>query len=335
MRIRLGRHTRRRLLISACVVLAAATGGCSDAGWPADLEIIAFESADGSTQRSLYWSPASERPVALLVALHTWSGDFRQPDRRAQLEFCRRRGWAFLHPDFRGPNTNPAAMGSDLAIHDVLTAIATARERRAIDPDRIYLVGHSGGGHMGLLLAARHPELWAGVSVWSPIVDLDAWANEVADTPWRHYGEQIASVCGNGTTDPAVRREACARRSPIHYLRPGLGVPLAIHAGFDDGRRGSVPITHAIRAYNALVPEAARVSREQTASLASGAPVHLQNGRSTGEPSIGDRRALFAREHGNVSLTLFDGHHELLPTAVAEWLVDLDGLVEPDRAQVN
>jgi len=261
----------------------------------------------------------------MLVFLHTWFGDYQQASAIPLLESSQRMGWAFLHPNFRGPNTNSDAMGSMLAVSDVVASIEAAKKRGPIDPDRIYLVGQSGGGHMGLLLLALHPEIWAGVSVWSPIVDLNVWANEVSESKWRLYHDPIASVCGfDGVTGIAAAQEECARRSPITYLQPGSTIPVAIHAGIADGHLGSVPITHAMRAFNALVPPAARIGERLMSTLARDASVPAEEGRNVINPSIGGRKALFVRKAGNVSLTLFDGHHEILFSAVSDWLINLD-----------
>jgi pimeloyl-ACP methyl ester carboxylesterase len=308
------------VLLPFLIVLTA----CGGADWPDEVETLEFTAADGSSQPTLFWAPQTQRPVPMLVALHTWSGNYEQTESIPHLEFSQRMGWVFLHPNFRGPNTNSDAMGSELAVGDVIAAIEAARKRVAIDPGRIYLVGHSGGGHMGLLLLARHPELWAGVSVWSPIVDLIAWAEEVSSTQWRIYRDQIAKVCGLDDADGPAAREECARRSPITYLQPGLKIPVAIHVGIADGHLGSVPITHALRAYNALVPRAARLAEPLMNSLARDASVPAEEGRNSVDPSIGGRKVLFARESGNISLTLFDGRHEILYSAVSDWLIDLD-----------
>jgi poly(3-hydroxybutyrate) depolymerase/kynurenine formamidase len=58
----------------------------------------------------------------------------------------------------------PANLG-ELSERDVMNVLRIARERFRIDDDRIYLWGHSMGGAGAYHLAARHPEIWAGVAV--------------------------------------------------------------------------------------------------------------------------------------------------------------------------
>src|SRR5690606_2644791 len=60
-------------------------------------------------------------PRPLVVSLHTWSGDYRQKD--TLIHFCIHRGFHYIHPNFRGPNQNPEAMGSDKVVSDIDDAI--------------------------------------------------------------------------------------------------------------------------------------------------------------------------------------------------------------------
>jgi dipeptidyl aminopeptidase/acylaminoacyl peptidase len=61
-----------------------------------------------------------------------------------------------------------------LVIGDVLSAVDCAKGHARVDDSRMYAVGWAGGGYLGLLLAGRVPEMWAGVSAWVPISDLNA-----------------------------------------------------------------------------------------------------------------------------------------------------------------
>ena len=84
-------------------------------------------------------------------------------------------------PNFRGRNRRPEATGSELAVEDIVSAVDYGKRTTRIDENRIYLVGTSGGGYSCLLMAGRHPRLWAGVSAWVPIYDLEAWYYETKE----------------------------------------------------------------------------------------------------------------------------------------------------------
>jgi dipeptidyl aminopeptidase/acylaminoacyl peptidase len=143
----------------------------------------------------LFWKAPGEQERPLLVALHSWSGDYRQTTGIAYATRCFERRWHFLHPNFRGVNQCPAATCSDLAVTDILDAVEFARRHAHVDNHRIYLVGVSGGGMTALQVLAKAPDLWAGVSAWVPISDLTAWH---AETKARnlYYTQQIEASCG-------------------------------------------------------------------------------------------------------------------------------------------
>ena len=136
-------------------------------------------SKDGTPQKALWFVPPgagpdqSGEPVPLLVTLHTWSNGYDQC--KGYLAHARERQWVMVAPDFRGPNSRPEACASELAVQDVLDAVAYAQQHSRVDRARIYVVGGSGGGHMALMMAARAPRVWAAVSAWVPISDLGAW----------------------------------------------------------------------------------------------------------------------------------------------------------------
>lgn len=295
-------------------------------GWPADVARVRIRSsADSTLQPALFWAPERrEAPAPLLVALHTWSGDWRQPDSRPYLEECRRRGWLFLHPDFRGPNLRPAAGGSELATADILDAVEWACARGPVDRRRIYLVGASGGGHMTLLTAARHPELWAAVSAWVPITDLTAWHEECA-ARGLGYADNLEQVCGGPPgAAPEVDRQY-RERSSLPILGALAGVPVDLNAGIHDGHSGSVPVSHTLRAFGALAAAnrrpAAALSPEQLARFVEEerVPAELALERED-DPLYGDKPVLFRRTAGPARVTIFAGGHEVIPAAALDWL---------------
>jgi predicted peptidase len=56
----------------------------------------------------------------------------------------------------------------ELSERDVMNVLEIARRDFNVDPDRIYLWGHSMGGAGTYHLASKHPDLWAGLAVAAP-----------------------------------------------------------------------------------------------------------------------------------------------------------------------
>jgi poly(3-hydroxybutyrate) depolymerase len=291
-------------------------------GWPAGVsEIRVVSTADRTEQPSLVWSPDTTEARPLLVGLHTWSGDYLQTSNGpAFARWCMERGWHCVFPNFRGPNRTVAAMGSDLAVQDIVDAVAHVRRTRRVDADRIYLVGASGGGHMALLMAGRHPEIWAGVSAWVGISDVAAWhAEHVKDGVPDNYARDIEAVLG-GPPDTGARQDNARRRSPLAWLHLAGRVPLDINHGIHDGRTGSVPFRHSLLAFNAVAAPADRLdppgiaSYYDTQQRPSGWPA------AAPDPLYGRRPVQFRRVSDNARITLFEGGHEILYTPALNWL---------------
>ena len=276
---------------------------------------------DGSPQKVVYYQPDSAAKnlagpaVPLLVFLHSWSGGFEQgPPWIAQ---AKKLGWVLVAPDFRGPNSRPEACASDLASQDIIDAVEYAKAHARIDTNRIYLVGGSGGGHMSLVMAARVPGLWAGVSAWVPISDLTAWHAE-SSARKNNYAKMIEQCCG-GKPGPATEAEY-RHRSPLFHLAAAKGVPLDINTGIHDGHTGSVPVSHSLLAFNVLAAPDKQVSvadidfmvREQKipAALATETQIDPERQKAT----------LFRRASGNARVTVFEGGHDSEPLAALEWL---------------
>ena len=214
-----------------------------------DVKDISFtSSSDGSRQQALLFLPEGVQYAPLVVGLHTWSYDrFNQLE--MMLPHCRERRWRLLLPEFRGPNlmTNPhvpEAGGSAFAIQDVLDAVALVNQRYELSTAPRLMLGGSGGGHMALLVAAKSPTFWTGVSSWVPITDLVAWYQENPD-----YAPHIAAFCG-GVQGAAVDVDRQYRqRSPLNFVQELVGVPLSVHHGRFDP---VVPYRHSWRLAQAL-----------------------------------------------------------------------------------
>ena len=104
-------------------------------------------------------------------------------------------GWGGLTADvpFAGPARVRASAASE---RDALEVIERVLAEYRIDPDRIYLVGHSGGGGGVWRFAAKYPDRWAAVA---PIATLNTL--EVAELErMRHIPVHLS----HGDADPVA-----------------------------------------------------------------------------------------------------------------------------------
>lgn len=295
-------------------------------------ENVAIKSSlDGAMQPALVDLPPENAAasVPLLVHLHSWSSRFDTSNNFADIRAeAKQRGWAFLSPDFRGANDHPEACGSELAVQDVLDAVEWVKQRAKIDPARIYLAGSSGGGYMSLVMAARAPEAWAGVSSWVPISDLQAWHAFSKEKNSRYW--KMLDGCFLGKSPAAsFAAQQYRRRSPIHFLRLAQGLPLDINTGIQDGHTGAVPVSHSLRAFNQLAAPADRIAEADIEAITRDAkiPAHLANANKLAESRA--KTVLFHRASGAARVTVFDGGHEADFPAAVRWL---EKLRKPDGA---
>ena len=277
-------------------------------GWDSRFRTLK-SSCDGTLQPFYWYDPGKEGPVPLVVALHSWGASCYW-DRPAEsvCGYCRKHGWAMLYPNFRGPNVRPEACGSDLAVQDILDAIAWAKKERKIDADRVYIIGGSGGGYMTLLMAGRFPGVFAGAAAFCPITDLTRWH---ADSTLRknHYARNIAAACGGL---PDERPLEYRKRSALTHLGNARtnGVPVYIVTGIHDGHTGSVPVGHAIRAYNALADGPDRISEADIATIEEKESVPEALRFNGSDPFYGPKSRIHLRAtSANVRLTLFEAGH--------------------------
>ena len=293
-------------------------------GYPDGVSEVSYLSkADQTEQPALFWKPEkSDKPVPLLVALHTWSSDYKQAGGEAvYAEWCQLMGWAFVHPNFRGKNNTPEALSSDLAVADVLSSIDFAKNNATIDPDRIYCIGVSGGGHMSMMMAARAPEVWAGVSAWCGISDIVAWHKECSENKrFIGYAKHIEEAIGGPPDSSIEQLKSAQHRSPLTWLAKARNVNLDINHGVNDGREGSVPFTHSLNAWNEVVAEPERFSNDwiDTFYKTQTSPKPF----SGNDPLFETRQPVFRKtsENGKTRITLFSGGHEIVHQVALNWL---------------
>jgi pimeloyl-ACP methyl ester carboxylesterase len=268
----------------------------------------------------MFYKPDADEPRPLLVALHSWSSDYRQPASAIYAEWCIANGWVFIHPNFRGRNVRPEATGSELVVKDVLSAVDYAKQNARVDGSRFYAVGWSGGGHLALLTAGRAPEIWAGISAWAPSSDLIAWYEESKRLGTKYFRE-IEASCGGPPIDDSAAAQECRRRSPITYLERARGVQIDINHGIRDGHGGaSTLVSQSLHAFNILAKAGDSLSPEEIAHFTDQAEVPPDLRSIESYPPYGDKKVLFRRQSENVRLSIFDGGHTKDTEAAMMWL---------------
>ena len=111
-------------------------------------------------------------------------------------------GVVTLYPSLRGGHGNPGRREGFLGeVDDVLAAAAFLKGRPGVDPDRVYLGGHSTGGTLAMLAAAAAPPgTFRATFAFGPVADV------------RNYGGNFLHH-----RDPDDDREALVR-SPLYWL---------------------------------------------------------------------------------------------------------------------
>jgi poly(3-hydroxybutyrate) depolymerase len=122
----------------------------------------------------------------------------------------------------------PANLG-ELSERDVMNVLAIVRGEHNVDPNRIYLWGHSMGGAGTYHLAAKHPHIWAGIAVAAPAPRAEA----IADI---EKFRQIPTLVLHGDDDRTVNvrgsREWTARMAELGMQYVYIEVPGGDHSAF-------------------------------------------------------------------------------------------------------
>ncbi|HEX4607456.1 MAG TPA: alpha/beta hydrolase [Urbifossiella sp.] len=77
------------------------------------------------------------------------------------------RGWYGARPLVKGAADDPANI-AELSEKDVMNVLDIVKKGYTIDPDRIYLMGHSMGGGGAWHLGTKYPDVWAGLAPIAP-----------------------------------------------------------------------------------------------------------------------------------------------------------------------
>ena len=103
-----------------------------------------------------------------------------------------------------------------------------ARKEFNIDPERIYLWGHSMGGSGTYHLAAKYPDIWAALAVAAPghIAEM----NQL--TRFKHIPILVLQGDADQTVSPSGTRESVARMKQVGMLHRYVEVSGGDHSLF-------------------------------------------------------------------------------------------------------
>lgn len=176
-------------------------------------------------------TPDRPAPVAVLVHGGTWLAEYDLDRLRPAAADLASRGWAAWNVEYRRLGADSGG-GWPQTLEDVSAAVDHLANLVAdgvpLDLGRVVSIGHSAGGHLSLLDAARDPataavRLRAAVAM-APLTDL----------PRAHAlggGETIEAFLGGTPEDRAAEYAAA---SPVTHVP--LGVPQLVVHGDREGR---------------------------------------------------------------------------------------------------
>ena len=204
-----GFDLRRELQRAEEAATAAAAGREWFKGRTGDLARRYHLTAAGEVMPFRLFVPSSydgSKPYPLIVALHGLGGSensFFDSYNRLLPPLAEKHGYMVLAPlGYRADGFYGMPIGSDpvsrraaeLSEQDVMESLRLVRSQYAVDPNRIYLMGHSMGAMGTWAIAARHPEVWAALGPFAGRGS-DAAAERVKEIP---------SIVVHGDADPTV-----------------------------------------------------------------------------------------------------------------------------------
>ncbi len=212
---------------------------------------VTFKSA-GEQIVGVWHQPAGRGPFPAVLFLHGFTGNKAESHRIfvQQARALAKAGIASLRFDFRGSGDSEGEF-SDMTVarevEDARAAMKWLNRKRAVDPERVGVLGMSMGGMIAAFTLAAHPAVRAGV-LWNPVAFAAALRDRrrtpTSESELREYG-----VVNNGgyAVGPAFLSEL-DHLDPVAALTP-TRIPILIVGGTADE---AVPITDA-RAYASAI----------------------------------------------------------------------------------
>lgn len=183
---------------------------------------------------------ATDQPLPAVVLVHggPWvrGTDLEWDD---QPQFLAALGYRVIEVDFRGSTGLGwkhhragwkqwgQAMQDDLA-----DAVAWAAANKAVDPQRVCIVGTSYGGYAALMGPVTHPGLYRCAASYAGVTDLGLmFSGRGTDIPERLQRYSLGVMLG----DPEADAEMLRRLSPVHRVAE-IKVPVLLAQGARDTR---------------------------------------------------------------------------------------------------
>jgi poly(hydroxyalkanoate) depolymerase family esterase len=222
-------------------------------------ELVALEHSDGSRARPVYvYAPPgldTSVPAPLVVMLHGCTQTAASFSAGSLMNrTADRHGFLVAYPE-QSRDDNPGCCwnwfstshqarggGEPAYVAGAVRTVAAATDRWAVDRARVFVAGMSAGGAMAAVMAATHPDVFAGVAIHSGLAYGSARGLPAATQAMRRGGP-----------DPEAQGEA-ALVAMGAAARP---VPAIVIHGTADGTVAPVNAEHAVRQWMATNRRAA------------------------------------------------------------------------------
>lgn len=279
-----------RLLAAALAWLPLQHALAAEAHPPGQTELTI--PSHGAKLNGFLYTAAGAGPHPLAVFLHGFPGNERNLD---LAQAVRRAGWDALYFDYRGNWGSGGRFSFANALEDVAAALAYMRvpanaAKYRLDPQRIALIGHSMGGGLALLTAARDPGVRCTVA-------LAAWnfggeGKQISSDPGRKH-EQLGEF----------RAYTDADSGPLRAKAEDLQTELIAHAQAWDfvAQAGTLKDRPLLVVADTGTPGDLATYKAFTAALEQAGARHL-------------RALTYADDHP------FSAHREELATLLTGWL---------------
>lgn len=186
------------------------------------MKLVSYPGPLGDMQGYLATVPENKTRVPAIIWISggdTAIGNFWSPQPRSNDQSAaafREAGMVVFYPAVRGLNGNPGQVESYFGeLDDLVAATRWLKSQPYVDPERVYLGGHSSGGTMALLAAEYAPE-WAAVFAFGAVIDPQL------------YGNGLWGVQPVGAKDMAGQR----LRAPYRWL-DSITMPTLVLEGSD------------------------------------------------------------------------------------------------------